>query len=151
MTERSAALAVVRRGPSGIAEVLLVHPGGPFFARKDTGAWSLPKGLVGEGEDELAAALREFAEELGVRAPEGPVSPLGEIVMKSGKRVIGFAVLGDVEVSNVRSNEVELEVRGRTLRFPEVDRAEWASLQRAQVSVNPAQLPLIVRALGLVK
>lgn len=151
MAERSAALAVVRRGATGAAEVLLVHPGGPFFATKDVGAWSLPKGLIGPGEAPADAAAREFVEELGARAPEGPFTAIGEVTLKSGKRVVGFAVLGDFDVAQLRSSEVEVEVRGRMLRFPEVDRAEWVTLERARVAVNAAQLPLVERALGLVR
>ncbi len=150
MPERSAALAVVRRGRSGHPEVLIVHPGGPFFAKKDAGAWSLPKGLLDPGEDALTAARREFQEETGSAAPAGAATPLGEVVLKSGKHVIGFGVVGDFEVTALRSNEVELELRGRLVRFPEVDRAEWATLERARVAVNPAQLPLIEKALSLV-
>lgn len=149
MSERSAALAVVRRGRSGIAEVLLVHPGGPFFANKDAGAWSLPKGLLEPGEDPLTAARREFEEETGSRAPDGPATPLGEVTLKSGKHVVAFGVLGDFEVATLRSNEVEVNVRGRLVRFPEVDRAEWANLERARIAVNPAQLPLVEKALSL--
>lgn len=151
MSERSAALALVRKGASGAPEVLLVHPGGPFFAKKDVGAWSLPKGLVEPGEDLLAAAKREFQEETGSAAPDGAAASLGEVVMKSGKQVVAFALVGDFDVSSLKSNEVELEVRGKTLRFPEVDRAEWATLERAKVSLNPAQLPLVERALALVE
>ena len=150
MPERSAALAMVRRGRAGAPEVLLVHPGGPFFATKDAGAWSLPKGLLEPGEDALTAARREFHEETGSPAPNGPTTPLGEVVLKSGKHVIGFGVLGDFEVTTLKSNEVELELRGRLVRFPEVDRAEWMTLERARVAANPAQLPLIERALALV-
>ena len=150
MPERSAALAVVRRGRSGHPEVLIVHPGGPFFAKKDAGAWSLPKGLLDPGEDALTAARREFQEETGSAAPAGAATPLGEVVLKSGKHVIGFGVVGDFEVTALKSNEVELELRGRLVRFPEVDRAEWATLERARVAVNPAQLPLIEKALSLV-
>ncbi|MDP3504541.1 MAG: NUDIX domain-containing protein [Myxococcales bacterium] len=151
MPERSAALAVVRRGRSGSPEVLIVHPGGPFFAKKDAGAWSLPKGLLEPGEGALTAARREFQEETGSAAPDGPATPLGEVVLKSGKHVIGFGVVGDFEVTALKSNEVELKLRGRLVRFPEVDRAEWATLERARVAVNPAQLPLIEKALTLVR
>lgn len=150
MAERSAALALVRRTALGVAEVLLVHPGGPFFAKKDAGAWSLPKGLLESGEDALTAARREFHEETGMEAPDGPATPLGEIVMKSGKHVLAFGVVGNFDVTTLKSNEVETEVRGKLVRFPEVDRAEWATLERARVSINPAQLPLIERALALV-
>lgn len=149
MPERSAALAVVRRGPDGVAQVLLVHPGGPFFAKKDAGAWSLPKGLMEPGEDALAAARREFREETGCALPETEAVPLGEVTLKSGKRVVAFACVGDFDVSTLSSNEVELTVHGRTVRFPEVDRAEWASLERATIAVNPAQRPLVERALAL--
>lgn len=150
MAERSAALALVRRGPSGLAEVLLVHPGGPFFAKKDAGAWSLPKGLLEPGEDPLTAARREFHEETGMKAPDGPATPLGEVVMKSGKHVVAFGMVGDFDVTTLKSNDVETEVRGKPVRFPEVDRAEWATLERARVSINPAQLLLVERALSLV-
>ncbi len=151
MPERSAALAVVRRGASGVPEVLLVHPGGPFFAKKDAGAWSLPKGLLEAGEDALEGARREYREETGSPAPDGPTTPLGEVTMKSGKHVVAFGVMGDFEVTSLKSNEVELQLRGRLVRFPEVDRAEWATLERARVAVNPAQLPLIEKALSLVR
>jgi len=126
-----------------------VHPGGPFFAKKDAGAWSLPKGLVDAGEDLLSAARREFEEETGAKAPDGPATPLGEVVMKSGKHVVAFGVVGDFDVATLKSNEVELEVHGTLKRFPEVDRAEWATLERARVAINPAQLPLVERALAL--
>lgn len=151
MPERSAALAVVRRGPSGLPEVLLVHPGGPFFAKKDAGAWSLPKGMIEPGEEALTAARREFQEETGSPAPDGPATPLGEVILKSGKHVIAFGVVGEFEVTSLKSNEIDLQLRGQLVRFPEVDRAEWATLERARVAVNPAQLPLIEKALSLVR
>jgi predicted NUDIX family NTP pyrophosphohydrolase len=153
MSERSAAIALVRRGPDGVAQVLLVHLGGPFWAKKDAGAWGLPKGLIEPGEDPLAAARREFAEETGSPAPEGEATPLGEIKMKSGKRVVAFGLRGDFDVATLKSNVIEIEYparSGRKMKIPEVDRAEWASLERAQVSINPAQLPLVVKALSLV-
>jgi predicted NUDIX family NTP pyrophosphohydrolase len=145
----SAAVALVR-GEGATAEVLLVHPGGPFWARKDLGAWGLPKGGIEAGEDPLTAAKREFGEELGAVAPEGPYVPLGEARLKSGKRIIGFGVRGDFDVTTLRSNEVEMEYparSGRMVRFPEVDRAVWATLFRATELVNPGQLPLVVAAL----
>lgn len=145
----SAAIALLR-GEGATAEVLLVHPGGPFWAKKDAGAWSLPKGEVEAGEDLLTAAKREFTEELGSPPPEGPYTPLGEAKLKSGKRVIAFATRGDFDIATVRSNEIELEYpahSGRKLRFPEVDRAAWATLERARELVNPGQLPLIDAAL----
>ena len=131
--------------------MLLVHPGGPFFAKKDAGAWSLPKGMIEPGEEALAAARREFQEETGSPAPDGPTTPLGEVVLKSGKHVVAFGVVGDFEVTSLKSNEVELRLRGQLVRFREVDRAEWTTLERARVAVNPAQLPLIEKALSLVR
>ena len=146
---RSAGLALVR-GDGAAREVLLVHPGGPFWAKKDAGAWSLPKGLLEAGEEPLACALREFAEELGHPAPPGPYVPLGEVALKSGKRVIAFAARGELDPATIRSNEIDLEYparSGRILRIPEVDRATWASRERARVLLNPAQLPLIEAAM----
>ena len=147
--KRSAGLALVR-GDGPAREVLLVHPGGPFWAKKDAGAWSLPKGLLDDGEEPLAAAKREFHEELGHPAPAGPYVALGEISLKSGKRVIAFAARGELDPATMRSNEIEVEYpphSGRTLRIPEVDRAVWATLERARVLLNPAQVPLVEAAM----
>src|SRR6187551_1189369 len=99
--KRSAGIALVR-GDGPAREVLLVHPGGPFWAKKEEGAWSLPKGLLDEGEDALAAAKREFSEELGHPPPAGPYLPLGEVTLKSGKRVIAFAARGDLDPATIR-------------------------------------------------
>ncbi|MEW5743505.1 MAG: NUDIX domain-containing protein [Myxococcota bacterium] len=148
-TLHSAALALVR-GDGEAREVLLVHPGGPFWAKKEAGAWSLPKGVLEPGEDALSAALREFCEETGAPRPAPPYEDLGEVVQKSGKRVRAFAARGDFEVTTLRSNDVELEHpkgSGKLLRFPEVDRAAWCDLERARVLANPAQVPLIERAM----
>jgi predicted NUDIX family NTP pyrophosphohydrolase len=148
--QRSAGIVLVRAGAAG-PEVLLVHPGGPFWARKDAGAWSIPKGVLEPGEDELAAARREFTEETGAPCPEGPFSDLGEIAMKSGKVVRAFSARGDFDVATLKSNEIEVEwpaKSGKLHRIPEVDRACWASLERARVLLNPAQIPLVERALG---
>jgi predicted NUDIX family NTP pyrophosphohydrolase len=128
--------------------VLLVHPGGPLWARRDLGAWSVPKGECEPGEDPLAAARREFAEELGSPAPEGEVSDLGEIRQKSGKLVRAWAIAGDLDAGRIESNLFELEWpprSGRRRAFPEVDRAEWFGLQEARVKINPAQVPLLDR------
>lgn len=147
---RTAALALVRR-TSSPAQILLVHPGGPFWATKHEGAWSLPKGLIEPGEAPLAAACREFHEETGAPVPPGPFAPLGEVRMKSGKVIVAFAAEGDFDVETLVSNECDLEWpprSGRTLRVPEVDRACWCSLEDARRLLNPAQVPLAERALA---
>lgn len=144
---RSAGILLYRRGGDGL-EVLLVHPGGPIWARRDAGAWSLPKGEYVDGEDPLAAARREFAEELGVAPPGGPVVELGEIRQKAGKVVRAWALEGDLDPSSAVSNTFELEWpprSGRLQEFPEVDRAEWFSLARAREKINPAQAELVDR------
>jgi predicted NUDIX family NTP pyrophosphohydrolase len=145
MSNVSAGLVLVRGD-----EVLLVHPGGPFWANKNEGAWSIPKGLLEAGEDALTAAIRETREELGIDAPTGPFVPLGEVRMKSGKRVVAWAARADVDVTKVRSNEIEIEWpprSKRTIRIPEIDRAAWCSMLDARRLANPALLPLIERAL----
>jgi predicted NUDIX family NTP pyrophosphohydrolase len=108
MPTRSAGVVVYRPAPGGGVEVLLVHPGGPFWAARDVGAWSFPKGELEDDEDPLAATEREFAEELGVRPPSGPRLVLGELRQPSGKRVRLWAVRGDVDTTAGTSNEVEL-------------------------------------------
>jgi predicted NUDIX family NTP pyrophosphohydrolase len=137
-----------RRASGGGLEVLLVHPGGPFWARRDLGAWSIPKGEYGPDEAPLAAARREFAEELGVAAPEGPIEDLGEVRQKSGKLVRAWALAGDVDISRLRSNTFTLEWpprSGVTQEFPEVDRAEWFGVTVAREKIVPAQVPLLDR------
>lgn len=129
-------------------EVLLVHPGGPYWARRDDGWWTIPKGEVGDGEDELAAAEREFEEELGLPPPPGRRTPLGEVVQAGGKRVCAWAVAADFDVSAAVSGSFEMEWppgSGRRRSFPEVDRAEWYSLGEARVKILPGQLPLLDR------
>jgi predicted NUDIX family NTP pyrophosphohydrolase len=129
-------------------EVLLVHPGGPFWARRDAGAWSIPKGEYSDGEDPLDAARREFAEELGSRAPDGDPADLGEIRQKSGKVVHGWALAGDLDADAIQSNTFTLEWpprSGRMREFPEVDRAEWFELERAREKINPAQAAFLDR------
>ncbi|MDP2269965.1 MAG: NUDIX domain-containing protein [Archangium sp.] len=149
---RSAGLALIR-GDGAAREVLLVHPGGPFWAKKNEGAWSLPKGLLDPGEEPLEAAKREFFEEVGHPAPVGPCVALGEVTLKSGKKVIAFAVRGELDAATIRSNEIDVEFpprSGRIIRIPEVDRAEWATLDRAKQLLNPAQVPLIEAAMRAV-
>ncbi len=125
-----------------------MHPGGPFWARRDVGAWSVPKGEYEPDEDALAAARREFAEELGAAPPEGPVHDLGEVRQKSGKLVRVWGLAGDLDVSQVTSNTFELEWpprSGRKIEVPEVDRAEWFALPVAREKINPGQVPLLDR------
>jgi predicted NUDIX family NTP pyrophosphohydrolase len=138
------------RRARGALEVLLVHPGGPFWAKKDAGAWSIPKGEYGEGEDPLAVARREFEEELGV-APEGSCVDLGEVIQPGRKRVRAFAIEGDFEVSGLRSNTFEMEwppKSGRRQSFPEVDRAAWFTPDEAREKILVGQSPLIDRLLA---
>lgn len=142
----SAGLVLVRG-----SEVLLVHPGGPFWAKKDEGAWSIPKGELDLGEEPLAAAIRETSEELGLPAPPGPFVSVGEVRMKSGKRVVAWAARHDLDVTQVKSNECETEWpprSGKKIRVPEIDRAKWCSLDEARRLANPALLPLLERALA---
>ena len=140
MPRRSAGLLLYRTTPNGV-EVLLVHPGGPFYASKDLGVWSIPKGEVEPGEELLAVAHRELAEETGFSA-EGPTLELGQVRQRSGKIVHAWAVRGDAEPAALRSNTFALEwpPRSGVMReFPEVDRAAWFTLDEARRRINPAQ------------
>jgi predicted NUDIX family NTP pyrophosphohydrolase len=133
---------------AGKLEVLLVHPGGPFWARRDDGVWSIPKGEYEDGEEPLAAARREFAEELGSEPPAGEMAELGEIRQRSGKRVRAWALEGDLDADAVVSNSFTLEWppgSGRTREFPEIDRAGWFDLRTAREKLNPGQVPLLER------
>jgi predicted NUDIX family NTP pyrophosphohydrolase len=128
--------------------VLLVHPGGPLWTKRDLGAWSIPKGECGRSEDALAAARREFEEELGVPPPDGPIADLGEVRQKGGKVVHAWAIAGDLDPSEIASNTFPLEWPPRSRRFievPEVDRAEWFTLDGAREKINPAQVALLDR------
>ena len=128
-------------------EVLLVHPGGPFFAKKDLGAWSIPKGEFPEGEDPLDAAKREFQEETGY-VPKGEFIPLGSVKQTSGKIVLAWAAQGDFDPEKIKSNTFTLEwppKSGQCKEFPEVDRAEWFPLALALEKINSAQRELIQR------
>ena len=143
----SAGILLHRRREGGV-EVLLVHPGGPFWARKDLGAWSIPKGELDEGEDPRACALREFAEETGTRLPDGALDDLGSVRLKSGKLVLAFALEGDLDPAAISSNTFELEWpprSGRTQSFPEIDRAGWFDLPTAREKLNPAQAAFVDR------
>lgn len=125
-----------------------MHPGGPFWARRDAGAWSIPKGETDPGEDPLAAARREFTEELGSPPPDGPAMPLGEVRQKSGKRVTGWALAGDLDPATVVSNSFSIEWpprSGRMQQFPEVDRAQWFGLDSAREKLIAAQAAFLDR------
>jgi predicted NUDIX family NTP pyrophosphohydrolase len=135
---------VVGRG----LEVLLVHPGGPYWRRKDDGAWTIPKGEMDADEEAGDAACREFAEETGVVLAVASLEPLGEIRQRAGKRVIAFAVEGDIDVRSIRSNTFEIEWPPRSEKmqsFPEIDRAEWFELAVAQSKIIEGQRPLLDR------
>ncbi|MCF8606913.1 NUDIX domain-containing protein [Gordonia sp. HY442] len=147
MPELSAGILLYRKASDDI-EVLLVHPGGPFFARKDDGAWSIPKGLVDPGEKLLDAARREFSEETGHHVPDGDAVDLGEVRLKSGKRVHAFAVEGEVDADAIVSNTFEMAwppKSGRTQSFPEVDRAAWFTVEHARTKLNAAQSEFLER------
>jgi predicted NUDIX family NTP pyrophosphohydrolase len=144
---RSAGLLLYRRTPGGV-EVLLAHPGGPFFVKKDEGHWSIPKGEIDPGEDEWSAARREFREELGVAAPSGIPVSLGEAKQGSGKINVIWALEGDPGAFEVRSNLFELEWpprSGRKAEFPEVDRVGWFGLDVAAGKLFASQRPFLDR------
>jgi predicted NUDIX family NTP pyrophosphohydrolase len=153
MGERtSAGILLYRRadGPNGGLEVLLAHPGGPFFVKRDLGDWTIPKGEPNGGQEPLdAVARREFEEETGLAiAAAAPTIELGSIVQKGGKVVHAWAVEGDLDPVEAHSNEFEMEWpprSGRRERFPEIDRVEWFDLDEARRRVKPTQVPLIDR------
>jgi predicted NUDIX family NTP pyrophosphohydrolase len=143
---RSAGLLLFRRR-DGI-EVLIAHMGGPFWSRKDNGAWSIPKGEYDETEQALACARREFAEELGQPAPDGDYLELGEITQSNGKVVTAWAVEGELDIDTVVSNTFELEWprgSGRMQSFPEIDRAAWVDLDTARQKLVKAQAVFLDR------
>lgn len=146
MAKRSAGLLIYRRSDENIS-VLLVHPGGPFWATKDDGAWSIPKGLVEENEDELMAARRETGEELGVTI-DGPFARLGDYRQPGGKIVIAWSVEAQtgIDVATIKSNSFTMEWpprSGSTKEFPEVDRAGWFTLPEAAVKILVGQRPML--------
>jgi predicted NUDIX family NTP pyrophosphohydrolase len=151
VTKTSAGI-LLYRGKGDSLEVLLVHPGGPFWAKKDEGAWSIPKGELNEGEDPRACALRELEEEIGSSlglVPERLIE-LGEVRLKSGKRVQGWAAEGDFDPAGLRSNTFTVEWpprSGQEREFPEVDRAEWFAPEQARLKLNPAQATFLDRLL----
>lgn len=148
---RSAGLLLYRRTPSGELEVLLVHPAGPFWINKDHGAWSIPKGEYPSDESPWTAARREFEEELGHKPPNAVPLPLGDVEQRGGKRVIAFAVEGDLDPSLIVSNTFEMERpprSGRMRAFPEIDRASWFPVDEARSRINPRQVVLLDRLVG---
>jgi predicted NUDIX family NTP pyrophosphohydrolase len=150
MTKRSAGI-LLYKCLGGELLVLLAHPGGPFWRKRDYGAWTIPKGEFDAGELPEDAARREFREELGVEAV-GTLQPLGEIIQKGGKRVIAFALEGDFDAAALRSNTFEIEWpprSGRIQAFPEVDRVEWMALPVAREKLLPSQVELLDRLAGL--
>jgi predicted NUDIX family NTP pyrophosphohydrolase len=150
MAKRSAGILLYKRS-AGELLVLLAHPGGPFWRHRDDGAWTIPKGEFDSDEAPEDAARREFREELGSVAA-GVLQPLGEIVQKGGKRVIAFALEGDLDVGTLRSNMFEIEWPprcGRVQAFPEVDKAEWMTLPVARRKILPGQAVLLDRLEGV--
>jgi predicted NUDIX family NTP pyrophosphohydrolase len=147
VAKRSAGIVLYRQR-TGAPEVLLVHPGGPFWENKDLAAWSIPKGEYTESEDPLACALREFEEELGVPPPTSAPIDLGSTTQAGGKLVRAWAAEGDLDTGGVRSNTFTLEWPPRSgvkREFPEVDRAEWFALAEARRRINPAQVVFLGR------
>jgi predicted NUDIX family NTP pyrophosphohydrolase len=148
MPKRSSGILMFRRAGAGI-ELLLVHPGGPFWAKRDWGAWSIPKGEYADGEDALAAARREFEEETGA-CPQGDFLPLGDIVQPGRKIVTAWGVEGEFDPATLKSNRFELQWppnSGRKAWFPEVDRAAWFSPAQAKRRILSGQSEFITRLL----
>ena len=144
MAQSSAGILMWRSRADGV-EVLLGHFGGPFWAKRDAGAWAIPKGLIEPGEEPEAGARREFAEELGT-TPEGALVPLGRIRQKGGKWVEAFALEGDLEAGAIVSNPFTVEwppKSGRFQSFPEIDRAAWFTLAEARAKILPSQLAIL--------
>ena len=153
MAKVSAGILLYRHN-DGRLEVLLAHPGGPFWSAKDVGAWSLPKGEPEPGEEPLAAARREFEEEIGQPLIDGAVLPLGDVKLRSGKVVSGWAVEGDLDPGTQRSIETEVEWpprSGRRMAIPEVDRVEWFDPDEARRRLNPAQAEFVDRLVSMLE
>jgi predicted NUDIX family NTP pyrophosphohydrolase len=152
-TKRSSGILLYRRRDDGETEFLLIHPGGPYWAKRDDGAWSIPKGGIEEEEDSREAALRELDEELGPSAPEleaSELTDLGSIRQRAGKIVDAWAAEGDFDPAGLDSNTFEMEwppKSGREAEFPEVDRADWFELEAARRKLLPAQGEFLDRLL----
>lgn len=146
MPKRSAALLLYRLADGEGLEVLIAHMGGPFWAKKDARAWSIPKGEYEDDEDPRDAAFREFEEEMGSAPPAGQVVELGESTQASGKIITTYAMLGDFDAANIRSNTFRMEWprgSGNMQHFPEMDRAEWMSIERASQMLVNGQVPIL--------
>jgi predicted NUDIX family NTP pyrophosphohydrolase len=145
---RRSAGILLYRTTNGPLEVLIVHPGGPFFSRRDLGSWGIPKGEYEPDEEPLACAIREFEEELGQAPPTGPMIPLGEIRQRNGKVVTAWALEGDLDADAISSNTFTAQWpprSGRLQEFPEIDRAAWLTLDGAAEKIIEAQQPLLDR------
>jgi predicted NUDIX family NTP pyrophosphohydrolase len=145
---RTSAGILLWRSRNGRLQVLLAHQGGPFWVKKDIGHWTIPKGEVEPGEEFVAVAQREFAEETGHQAPNHPLIDLGQITQKSGKLVLGWAVQGDLDPSTAMSNTYDMEWpphSGTVQTFPEIDRVEWFDLDEARRRLKAAQVPFLDR------
>jgi predicted NUDIX family NTP pyrophosphohydrolase len=150
--KKSAGLLMYRHGPAGEIQVLLAHPGGPFWRGRDDAVWTLPKGEYLDPEDALAAARREFCEETGFEVTP-PLLPLGDVSQMSGKRVSAWAFQGDCDPARLQSNRFEIEWpprSGRRQSYPEIDRVQWFSLPEARRKLVPAQCELLDRLVNLV-
>lgn len=146
---QSAGILVYRFAKNGRPEIFLVHPGGPFFARKDAGVWTIPKGGANKGEDAMSAAIREFEEETGTRL-SGDFIALGTVKQKAGKLVEAWAIEADIDASKIISNQFEIEwppKSGKKRSYPEADRAAWFTPEEAKLKINAAQAELIDRLL----
>ena len=143
----SAGILLFRIGDDGL-EVLIGHPGGPFWANRHEGAWSIPKGLLDPGEDARQAARREYEEETGSPVPPGPMYDLGEVELRSGKRVVAWGVEGDLDADRARSNRIPIEWprgTGRIIEIPEIDQFRWCGPDEAASLLNPAQVSFVGR------
>jgi len=151
---RSAGILLFRRSSTGGIEVLLGHPGGPLFAHKDAGHWSIPKGEIEAGEEPEAVARREFEEETGHPAPDGTTIDLGEIRQKGGKYVVAWALEGDLDPAAAQSNMFPFQWpprSGRYIEIPEIDRVEWFAPDEARARIKERQIPFIDRLLGVLE
>jgi predicted NUDIX family NTP pyrophosphohydrolase len=145
MKKQSAGILLYRNNGQE-PEVLIAHPGGPFFAKKDLGVWTIPKGLYDEDEDPLAAAKREYREEIGSAAPDGKYLELGRVKRKDGKTITAWAVEGNIDTQKIKSNNFEMEwppKSGKMQKFPEVDKAAWVDLPTAAKKLQRAQVAFL--------